>query len=1027
MRLRRLTFRGIGPFAGEENIDFDRMSSSSIYLLEGPTGSGKSTIIDAICYALYGKIAGGKDSSVERLRSTFANPKKPSFVDLIFTVESGTYRVRREPEYIKEGNANPSRATAKLMKISDDSVKTGSDKGEPLASLPRDVGPAIIKLIGLNAEQFLQTVILPQGKFSEFLALNTQDRTALLSKIFNTGLYGKLTSQLQELAKQSRADIEAKKTAIEKFTYALASDLNLAPEEQEELSEKAKNLTLPENIDELNDTIAHHVEKLVEEHHRAQLVADGAETHARQKEEKFKHAQELTNLLAQRSKLRETRAELEKQQPEIDKKREQLRLHTLTLPLMPLVEQFTKTRDNLNLAKEGYEKLCQDNATLADKTYSSIRFLPTISADSLASQHLSTAHQLSDTLRKESGKLEELRNAEHALQVLKNDHRVALQHAENVAKKLEVAKTEEKQLHEKICEAEHVKKKLEPILLEIPRITAGLNEWEQRLEDYRTADALEKSFNQARQEYDTAKKKLTSSQQNHQLLTQQWLASISAEIAETLEDSLPCPVCGSVEHPQPARATETHVTRNEVEDAEKKLSAVRVQVEKITGAYTQARTRWEEKKNSIKGYSEEQISTELARYTKLSEQAQTQEEELRECEKLLENLYKEHEECATAHQTLREEQSRRGATQQQLALNIQAEEQRLSQECGGFDSLEERQKFHEDNLGILDSWIEAATQLLEAGQLAGQAQEKLNVAIKKEPIFASAKDIQDSHVSKETESILEKECAEFTRMWHEVERDLAEPAIAQLTGEEQPRLKENEQAVREAQEEVRKARAVATRQETLLAQARKHHTQVETAEKAWLDSVREAGPSLRLAALATAGVESKTNIPLETYVLQQRFERIIDVANERLLTISNGVYQLMRTNDKDKGSRQTKIGLGLKVREWREGKESLRETASLSGGETFFVALALALALADVVRAENGGIHLETLLIDEGFGSLSSDKLHNVMDVLHGLTEHKRSVGVISHVADMKEAISEKISIRRLPDGTSTLRASYEN
>ena len=261
------------------------------------------------------------------------------------------------------------------------------------------------------------------------------------------------------------------------------------------------------------------------------------------------------------------------------------------------------------------------------------------------------------------------------------------------------------------------------------------------------------------------------------------------------------------------------------------------------------------------------------------------------------------------------------------------------------------------------------------------------------------------------------------RELRDVARDPARPGTAALAGNEEPQADELAAAAGEAES----AAAAADRQATLLAdRVERSRTALDAARaraQTWQEARRAAGPALRLANLANAGSESVTRIPLATFVVQQRFEQIVDRANERLADISLGRYRLERTDERERGSREAKTGLGLLVVD-RDGEASgsaRRSTRSLSGGETFYVSLSLALALADVVRAENGGIAIDTPLCDDCFGSLDDDTLSLVMSTLTGLARNGRSVGLVSHVSEMKKLIAEQINVRPLPGGSSRL------
>ncbi|MFC2267847.1 MAG: AAA family ATPase, partial [Peptidiphaga sp.] len=247
MRIRRLELAGIGPFAAAYTIDFDALTAGGLFLLDGPTGSGKSTIIDAITWGLYGAVAGGRDSTDDRMRSTHAAPAAQSYVDLVFSVEAGTFRVRRTPQWTKPGNKNPTNATGKLWRLSEGAVESGRlEAGEVLETKAAGTSIEVARLIGLNREQFVQTIVLPQGKFADFLRLRSSERTALLEQIFDTGIYRRVAEELSRRANEGASEVASARQAWLMSAAACVTALDLESERAGELSRAADGAATPE-------------------------------------------------------------------------------------------------------------------------------------------------------------------------------------------------------------------------------------------------------------------------------------------------------------------------------------------------------------------------------------------------------------------------------------------------------------------------------------------------------------------------------------------------------------------------------------------------------------------------------------------------------------------------------------------------------------------------------------------------------------------------------------------------------------
>ena len=355
--------------------------------------------------------------------------------------------------------------------------------------------------------------------------------------------------------------------------------------------------------------------------------------------------------------------------------------------------------------------------------------------------------------------------------------------------------------------------------------------------------------------------------------------------------------------------------------------------------------------------------------------------------------------------------------------DISAQLARLSAEYAGFASIAERRTALDALREAQDAWNTAASGMLTAREDEQTRSEELTAALAGTE-FADAESVNAAVLNDAEEAHLQDSITAFAEECRDVQSKLAEPELAELPENARADVTEAEEASALARHAAQEARAHATRAEN---QARSGRERLHTTQRdlqAWRAVREHSGAVVRLASLATAGPESVTKVPLETFVLQHRFEQVVDVANEQLADISLGRFELIRTDEKEKGSHQSKTGLGLAVIDHAGPEPVQRSVRTLSGGETFYVSISLALALAEVVRAENGGIHLDTLLIDEGFGSLSDGALDQVMGVLHGLGKNGRTVGVVSHVSEMKQMISERISVIPGDDGTSHIRVT---
>ena len=974
MRIRRLELAGIGPFAAAYTIDFDALTAGGLFLLDGPTGSGKSTIIDAITWGLYGAVAGGRDSTDDRMRSTHAAPAAQSYVDLVFSVEAGTFRVRRTPQWTKPGNKNPTNATGKLWRLSEGAVESGRlEAGEVLETKAAGTSIEVARLIGLNREQFVQTIVLPQGKFADFLRLRSSERTALLEQIFDTGIYRRVAEDLSRRANEGASEVASARQAWLMSAAACVTELDRL------------------------------LARCRADAARAEAARDSARSTAAKAARRAQEAADLNERLARRSSLLGRQALLAGRSEEIGRLREELALHEAAGPLLPYLDACEKAERRVDCARTRLADLGEEPSS--------------VDAASLAA----TAGRVDD-LAALCGRLDELLHVEEGVAVQQEEQRERRTRLEALDRAIAAAEEAQAELparrmelERRLADAHTLASTAEARRLELTH-RQGLRD--QAAERTRLRAVRET----AREKAAEAAAAFQSARQARERTASAWLASTAAILASQLAEAEPCPVCGSRDHPSPAPAAGIRATKGEVDAADLAASRARDALDAAQRDLASVEARLEEVSRDLGGLSEEDAVERL-------EQATTA---LTEAERAHEAAASLTGELSDLDDRIEEEGERRRRDIQARAsleteirtasLAIDASRERIAPELAGHASIADRR-------GSLAAALAQARKRLEAGRELLVAQSGLaerdgeRAATLEASRFTAAEDVRAALMAPEDAHRARSAVESHERELRDVARDLAAPGIADLTGEEEPHADELAAAAGEAES----AAAAADRQATLLAdRVERSRTALDAARaraQTWQEARRAAGPALRLANLANAGSESVTRIPLATFVVQQRFEQIVDRANERLADISLGRYRLERTDERERGSREAKTGLGLLVVD-RDGEASgsaRRSTRSLSGGETFYVSLSLALALADVVRAENGGIAIDTLLIDEGFGSLDDDTLSLVMSTLTGLARNGRSVGLVSHVSEMKKLIAEQINVRPLPGGSSRL------
>ncbi len=1006
MRLHRLELRGIGPFAACYTIDFDKLSVAGIYLLDGPTGSGKSTIIDAITWALYGGVAGGNDSTSERIRSTHADPKLESYVDLVFSVNAGTYRVRRTPSWTKAGNKNPTNVTAKLWKLYDGALESGDlDAGVPLETKSKEVGIEVTSLIGLNRDQFVQTIVLPQGKFAEFLRLSSTERTGLLEQIFGTEIYRRVAEKLVAMASAASKEVEeAKRAFLLTLNYlveasyaeeAAAAELQLLVAGMVDPRENGEVL---EAVVQLRTEAEAHVAE-------ASVAREAAEKDLAAALEKLTAEETLATNMKRRSSLLQRRTHLNGEQKKIVTLEAALRTNQEAKQVLPRVEALEKAERAVKEANQSLERVSP------------------IAPETVNEGSIGATEEEATRLTSLSGTLAELEKVELAVITLHREQTADENSLGEGEQDLIVAEQAAKALPAQLEAARTTQQTAAQTYARLPAAKASLEDARARHRRVEELDGLQKKIEATKKQVAAKLARFVKAKAEHDRLTTAWIASTAANLAMELEEGVPCPVCGAEEHPSPAEKTEEFATHEEAKAAEATRRNYETALRESEKTVEALRASAHVIEADLDGLTAELANQRVADAVVAVKEAEAAGREATQQASVVASLEAQHKAAIQEVATLREQIVVLKSRVSERKERITREEVRLAEELCGFTSISERIAAHRAAVASKNAELSSLRTCLAAQRAQDERSKELAEALAASP-FASADAVREATISSKQAAAWEARIAQHQRNLHDVERDLATPEIAKLTGDEHPEVDAARAAQREALSSAEAARAAFTTAQITARQVTQREQQLRESLNSWVTARTTAGPVVRLAGLANASSEySFTKMTLPTYVLNQRFKLVVERANEHLSVFSLGRYELVSTEEKEKGSRAQKVGLGLEIVDHvgDSNGDVRRATKSLSGGETFYVSLSLALALADVVCSENGGIQLDTLMIDEGFGTLDENTRDQVMQVLTSLASNGRAVAVVSHVEELKKMIAEQIVVRPRPDGSSTL------
>ena len=1151
MRIHSLTMTGIGPYAGREHIDFDAVGASGRFLLTGPTGSGKTTIIDAIVFALYGDVADSADSSKERIRSTLVGPHTESVIELVFSTGAGVYRVRRTPTYERakrrgQGTTTQN-GTVKLWHL----AEVG---GEPLDEPVTRVGDAdaeIARAVGLSREQFTQTVVLPQGKFARFLRADSSERQHLLKDVFGTGIYDAIQDALIQASRDGARQVEQASADLRGQVASLGRHplLTEAPSPAEttdagEDTADANQAVLPEDSSPDNSSLQapsggtqEALALPMDDTDRAEpQEADAApvltpaqvleaamagaapdlaalrrvgaevldassnrvasaEAHSEavgaaltRAQSAREEAQSLHDLLERRRALIEENERLgERAEQEADDARRLQDAERASRVRPYLVAEQTARRraqqavaalatraDQSGLAHlaeraGGTSASSTEDATTSDADshgaaetpaalvepllHEAQRQLAALEAEpseasasatetgTLTPQDSDAAEppvaaeasektqaealstrgldDLAHRCRREHGQLEALVDLEAGL----SERESALQQREA---ELQRAATGLEQRTEKLAERPAQRTALAETL-EAARAAHerldGLQDRQARAEEHhRAALAVEQLSAQLAQRDDACAQAATLAREATERVRATrlaWISGTAGALAGELTEGEPCPVCGSTTHPSPASAGTDGATRQQVEAAEEHQ---RQADETLSGAVRErdaCATRLQEAQRASDGMDASAAKTALeAAATALA----TARAAADSAGKLVERLEAfdtgtEQERAALDAARTAQESARSRLEAEREAL---AQDQRRCLEARGTwpsvtaraAALLVRAKEAEDASEDIDT---ARTALAQARSALAD----LAAALTEEGFTGAAQATAALMERPAIEALSAKVRAAATAR-ERVRLGLEDPQIAALSGQEEDRLEAATAELTQADTAARQAASAQARTAESHEHLRRAVDGVEQAAIAYEEAAGSSADLIRVANLARG--ENEAGTPLATWVLQARFEEVLVFANERLSQMSSGRYELIRVAEETSQRRRRK-GLGLAVVD-HLGDERTRDPRTLSGGETFYVSLSLALALADVVSAESGGVSLETLFIDEGFGTLDADTLQAVMAQIDHLRAGGRTVGIVSHVAELRDQIAERIAVRRVVSGGSTLKVT---
>ncbi|WNI14208.1 SMC family ATPase [Actinacidiphila sp. ITFR-21] len=1035
MRLHRLELTAFGPFAGTQQVDFDELSAAGLFLLHGPTGAGKTSVLDAVCYALYGQVPGVRPTT--RLRSDHAAAGTATKVVLELTLGGRRLEITRQPEQLRAKRRGTGTTVDRAVTLLRE--HTGG-QWQGLSRSHQEVGEEIGQLVGMTCEQFCQVVLLPQGEFATFLRAGATDRAALLGRLFDTrrfrGVEKWLRDRKQEAAQRvARGDAELRDLAA-RLSEAAGSAQDAGPG-PDLLAWAAVLRCDAREAAAIAGTALADAEAA---HHAAEISSNAA--------------RDLHALQSRHAEARRRAAAAESDRPARDAARALLaRAHRARAvePALALRDKAaTQDAESAAVERTLYAELAAAGEPPAAGRLPQARTAdssPGAPAPSGAPRPPSAAGRSAvrgAPAPYDDGRIPGTRSPSAAGEALARRAGEVREELGGLALAVEL-EARARELDGRRAELERDERADDEILREADtwleawpaerdRLRAGVargieagaragalaarEETARRrhaaaAERDRLAAERDRAADAARRARDVA----AEARERWHDLREARIDGIAAELAGQLVPGAPCRVCGSPEHPAPARPAGGQVTRADEEAAESAYhraaaahDAVRAEHTRLDAALAAAVATAGEESAARLAAACAELAAEHAR-------AAREAADVSEAQRALARAEEERDRRAEQRNAALSATAARASRREELDGQYERLTAELTRARGGHPSVDARRARLTERIVLLDRAADAARDRAESAARLAEAETALAEAAARAG-FASPAEAEAGLLPEEQLWRAERRVEEWTRQEAAVAADLAAPEPAAAARRPPADPVAARAALAAATDRLRTASAAesaaADRCRTL--DRLSAHT---TARVRGLGPARaEFDRIAHLADLASAGsAENRFRMELETYVLAARLEQVAAAAGVRLQRMSAGRYTLVHSDAR--GSGRTKSGLGLMVVDAWTGTE--RDTATLSGGETFFASLALALGLADVVTDESGGTRLDTLFIDEGFGSLDDQTLDEVLDVLDGLRERDRAVGIVSHVADLRHRIPAQLSVLKNRNG-STVR-----
>mgnify|MGYP003290861638 CR=1 FL=1 len=910
MRPYKLIMSAFGPYAGRVEIELDKLGKNGLYLITGDTGAGKTTIFDAITYALFGE-ASGDNRETSMFRSKYASPEMPTEVELYFSYGGKDYYVKRNPEYERPKKSGDGVTYEKA------NAEFHFPDGTIISKL-KDVNNAVVDVMGIDRNQFTQIAMIAQGDFLKLLLASTEERKKIFQKLFKTQNYYLLQERLKKESGELGREVEAIKSSIAQYINGIEWD------EDDVLSiqvGKAKSGLL--SMGEITELLEELIKKDAEQEEKCDFEI----------RETDKKLEEITKVLTRVQTLKTAKESLEKAKSELD---------TTMNAKSLLAEKLHFEEERKGETDEIIKKIAKIDAEFADY-------------DEL-------------DLKK--------KDFENTNSEIKRINKVLTSKEEALGEKIKI-----------IAGYEAEFKELENVITDKAKIQAELKELQTKkteldnlAKEIEALALLERELENAQKDYVSKSEIARNKKELYDSLNKAYLDEQAGILAENLVNGSPCPVCGSVTHPNPAVKSAASPSKQELDDVKNEVETAQYAENEASREAGKIKGIAEEKKNATEKLSREILGNSVYEDVKA-------------------RIASEHKELEEKISVIEKSEVRK----KELEALIPAEK---------------------ENIEKIKADIIALKEELSKNKAVAEGLEKRIAELEGKLMFAGKNmAVEEKFKLEHQKNELEKALLHAKEAFENNEKNIT--AIKSKIDENKKLLADSEDFNTES-EELKQQELRVARKEFMNLQKTVHSR--KTTNTSALENIKKKSDDIKvveekwiwvkaLSNTANGSISGKEKIMLETYIQMNYFDRIIERANKRFLIMSGGQYELKRRREAENNRSQS--GLELNVKDYYNGTE--RSVKTLSGGESFKASLSLALGLSDEIQSSAGGIKLDTMFVDEGFGSLDDESLSQAIHALSSLAEGNRLVGIISHVNELKERIDKQIVVKKDKSGGSNI------